>query len=69
MPRETVGIGRTPQSNNFRPRPPETAMDVLRCIYYSPFHWSLVKSVSLFIVGIAVARSLGGLEIDKPISV
>uniref|UniRef100_A0A5S6R5L0 Uncharacterized protein n=1 Tax=Trichuris muris TaxID=70415 RepID=A0A5S6R5L0_TRIMR len=65
---ECAGIARKPLTGTRREQQQRGVPDLLLHIYHSPFYWSFVKSVPMFIVGVMVARALGSLDIDKPMN-
>lgn len=38
-------------------------MGAVKSIYYDPYMWSLVKSVSFFALGVHIARQCVGLDV------
>ncbi|KDR13029.1 hypothetical protein L798_13297 [Zootermopsis nevadensis] len=40
----------------------------VKSLYFDPFKWSLVKSFSLFALGVHIAKECTGLEIMPPVT-
>ncbi|XP_055677266.1 uncharacterized protein LOC129786350 [Lutzomyia longipalpis] len=38
-------------------------LNAIKGIYYNEFHWAIVKSYALFLVGVRIAHEVQGLEI------